>query len=235
MLTEKEILEKGYEEVADNLYLKDGSFFVQHMGQLVFASSLTEEEFDNISDLQAYKRLTKKNEKPESPKKKEEKRSPEKKQGNEVLVVRDENEAHDFMNIKDDEQILAEMQGKYLEEFVYSFPTKEGRTVTGLSWAGVKEVARTQGNIDVYDVKISETEAHFRILSNARDTRRNVSMPGIAEQSKKMKLKTGEEIIDQHALSKCLSRSVRNSVRALIPELMIKTMIEQYLKEKGKK
>lgn len=241
MLTEKQILEKGFEKVGRNLYKKDGQLYAQHLGELKSASFLSREIIEDISDPKAYDREIKN---AAEPKKKEARKVPEKKQEKThitgdgqsigVLVVRDENEAHDFMNIKDDDQVLEEMRGKYLEEFVYSFETKEGRKVTGLSWAGVKEVARSAGNIDVEDLKISETETTYRVLAKAKDKVRNVGMFGVAEQAKKLRLKDGKEIDDIHSLSKCVSRAQRNALRVLIPELTIKTMIETYLNEKGK-
>lgn len=243
MLTEKQILEKGFEKVGRNLYKKDGQLYAQHLGELKSASFLSYEIIEDISDSGAYDREMENI--ADSPKKKEARKIPERKQEKTqitkdgqsigVLVVRDENEAHDFINIKDDEQVLEEMRGKYLEEFVYSFETKEGRKITGLSWAGTKEIVRSAGNIEVEDIKITETEKTYRVLAKARDTIRNVAMYGVAEQSKKMKLKDGTEIEDLHALSKCVSRAQRNALRVLIPELTIKTMIETYLKNEGKK
>ena len=159
---------------------------------------------------------------------------PEKSSG--TLVLRDENQAHDIMNQKDDEQVLAEMEGKYLEEFVYSFPVEGGkRTVTGLSWAGVKEVVRTAGGIEVEDIKITETEKTYRVLAKGRDTVRGVAMFGIAEQAKMMKLKSGDAIEDMHSLSKCVSRAQKNCLRVLIPEATIKMTIEKFLAEKKKR
>lgn len=152
-----------------------------------------------------------------------------------AIVVRDENQAHDIMNLKDDAQILAEMEGKYLDEFVYSFDVEGGkRKVTGLSWAGVKEVVRSAGGIEIEDIKITETDKSFRVLAKGRDTIRAISLYGIAEQPKKMKLKSGEFIEDAHALSKCVSRAQRNALRVLIPEATIKMTIEKYLSEKKK-
>jgi hypothetical protein len=145
-------------------------------------------------------------------------------------MVHDENEAHDLMNIKDDAQVLAEMEGKYLQEFVYSFDAG-GRKVTGLSYAGVKEVARSAGNIGVEDIKIMETDHTYRVLAKARDSVRNMQMFGVAEQSKVMHTRSGD-VEDGHALSKAVSRAQRNALRVLIPELTIKTMIEKYLDEK---
>jgi len=153
-----------------------------------------------------------------------------------AIVVRDDNQAHDIMNLKDDNQVLAEMEGKYLEEFVYSFTVDGGkRNVTGLSWAGVKEVVRSAGNIEVEDLKITETDKTYRVLAKGRDTIRNVSMFGIAEQSKMMRLKSGDLVEDMHSLSKCVSRAQRNALRVLIPEATIKMTIEKYLEEKKRR
>ena len=44
-----------------------------------------------------------------------------------------------IMDNFDEEQVLAELQGHYLTEFVYSFKAG-GRDVIGLSWAGIKEL-----------------------------------------------------------------------------------------------
>lgn len=147
----------------------------------------------------------------------------------EVAVLESKNQAFDLMNQRDDSQVLLEIQGGFMEEFVYSFPTKEGR-VTGLSWAGTKEVARQMGNISVEECDILETPETFRVKCKARDIMRNVTMFGVAEQSKKMRLKSGDEQLDLHSLSKAVSRAQRNAIRGLIPELFIKKMIEQYLK-----
>jgi hypothetical protein len=145
-----------------------------------------------------------------------------------LAVLENKNQAFDLMNQRDDTQVLLEIQGGFMEEFVYSFPTKEGK-VTGLSWVGTKEVARQMGNISVEDCDIMETAETFRVKCRAKDIARNVTMFGVAEQSKKMKLRSGEESLDLHALSKAVSRAQRNAIRGLIPEIFIKKMIEQYV------
>lgn len=157
--------------------------------------------------------------------------SPVRQAQSEIQIVDREDEAYTLMNLKDDEQVLAEMQGKYLDELVYSFQTGN-RNVIGLSWAGVKETVRSAGNIEIENVDIQETPDRFRILAKGRDTARHVTMFGIAEQSKKMKLKDDTFIDDPHALSKCLSRAQRNALRSLIPEMVIKTTIDTYLQKK---
>lgn len=146
-----------------------------------------------------------------------------------LSVLESKNQAFDLMNQRDDSQVLLEIQGGFMEEFVYSFPTKEGK-VTGLSWAGAKEVARQMGNISAEDCDILEKPDTYLVKCKAKDTTRNVTMFGVAEQSKNMRLKNGDSIQDLHALSKAVSRAQRNAIRGLIPEIFIKKMIEQYLK-----
>ncbi|GAG36431.1 unnamed protein product, partial [marine sediment metagenome] len=53
---------------------------------------------------------------------------------------------YSLMERKDEDQILAEIKGNVLEEFVYSFP-QGNRQITGLSYAGVKQIALKMGNI----------------------------------------------------------------------------------------
>jgi len=149
--------------------------------------------------------------------------------GQSLTVLESKTQAFDIMNQRDDSQVLLEIQGGFMEEFVYSFPTKEGK-VTGLSWAGAKEVARQMGNISVEDCDILEKPDTYLVKCKAKDMKRNVTMFGVAEQSKNMKLRNGEDIRDLHALSKAVSRAQRNAIRGLIPEIFIKKMIEQYLK-----
>lgn len=146
-----------------------------------------------------------------------------------LSVLDTKNQAFDLINERDNTQVMTELQGGFLKEFVYSFPTKEGNVV-GLSWAGVKEVARQMGNISVEDCTISETPETYRVLCKAKDITRNVTMYGIAEQAKMMTLKSGDKVVDLHALSKAMSRAQRNSIRSLIPEIWIKNMIEEYMK-----
>ena len=147
------------------------------------------------------------------------------------LMLSSKTDAYDLINVRDDEQVIQELQGGFLKEFVYSFPTSEGK-VTGLSWAGVKEVARQMGNISIDDVVINETDSSYQVKAKARDVKRNVTMFGVTEQSKYMVLKNGEKKLDLHALSKCVSRAQRNAIRTLIPEELIKTMINQYVKNR---
>lgn len=136
---------------------------------------------------------------------------------------------------KDDEQIMEELKGRIVEEYFYEFKLKlkdgSERQVTGISWAGIKQLARVQGNVRVSRPEIQETDEHFRVVCSAEDPSRNVVMWGAAQQPKKI-LKDGSEIEDNFALTKCLSKGQRNAIRALFPETIIKHAYEMWKAKK---
>ena len=136
-----------------------------------------------------------------------------------------------IMERKDEEQILAELKGHYLEEFVYSFD-HAGRRVIGLSWAGVKECAYRMGGIDVVECKVEDKGDYWLVMAKAVDRATGSGRYGISTQPKKMKLKDGSEQEDLFSLPKALSKAQRNTIRGLIPEQYIKTFLDHYLQEK---
>jgi len=136
-----------------------------------------------------------------------------------------------IMERKDEEQILAELKGHYLEEFVYSFE-HAGRRVIGLSWAGVKECAYRMGGIDVVDCRVEDKGDYWLVLAKAVDRTTGSGRYGISTQPKKMKLKDSSEQEDLFSLPKALSKAQRNAIRGLIPEQYIKTFLDHYLQGK---
>ena len=125
-----------------------------------------------------------------------------------------------IMEAKDEDQILAELQGSFLKKFVYSFKVG-GRPVTGISWAGIKEIAYRLKGIDTEIQKFEETETHYIFIVKA--TNKDVgSRLGVSNQPKMSKGKP-----DQFALQKALSKAQRNAIRGVIPE----ATIEMYLTE----
>jgi hypothetical protein len=134
------------------------------------------------------------------------------------------------MEKRDEEQIIQEMRGQYIEEFVYQFKIG-GRTVTGISWAGIKEVAYKFGGIQVELVELKETENAYTVIVKAFDEKNNASRLGVSMQPKKMKLQSGEVVDDEFALQKAVSKAQRNAIRPLIPETMLKIYIEKFLEE----
>lgn len=134
---------------------------------------------------------------------------------------------------RDEDQILRELQGEMLEEFVYSFPSG-GRTVTGLSWAGVKEAARRMGSVKVTDLEIEDKETYWIVKCKATDEVNRLEMWGVSQQSKTMEYRNGKVVEDMFALSKAVSKAQRNAIRTLIPEKFMAKMIAAHLEGKNK-
>ena len=136
----------------------------------------------------------------------------------------------------DEKQIIEELEGHYLEEFVYYFEVgKEKRRVVGLSWAGIKECSYRLGGIEVESCQIDDKGDRWMVVCKASDKFKGNSRFGVSTQSKKMKLKDGSEVEDDFSLQKCVSKAQRNAIRSLIPELFIKNFVDRYLEEHVKK
>ena len=128
-----------------------------------------------------------------------------------------------IMERKDEAQILSELQGVFLDKFVYSF--KQGQnTVTGISWAGIKEIAYRIGEIDTNIEKYEETEDSYVFI--VRATNKGVgSRLGVSNQAK---MQNGK--VDQFALQKALSKAQRNAIRGVIPEATIQQYLDTFMK-----
>lgn len=149
---------------------------------------------------------------------------------------------------RDDQQILAALGGELIEEYIYSFRDGRGHRQVGLSWAGVREMAQMRGNIGIDDnPDISEADDHFRVVVKATDYLRNVSVLAGCHQPKKMRVKvldnqgkeTGEYALvdDDFAFQKALSKAQRNAIKNLMPETVIKKLMDELLgkqRPKGK-
>ena len=155
----------------------------------------------------------------------------EKKEEKSTAVVPAEQEPFLSMDKRDEEQILAELRGEVIEEYVYSY-SQGGIEKVRLSWAGIKAVAQKMGNISIEEIKIQETDTAYRVLAKARDVIKNITMFGVSEAAKTQTLRDGRVVPDPFALQKAVSKAQRNAIRALIPETVIQAMIAE-LKRKG--
>ena len=134
------------------------------------------------------------------------------------------------MERADETAIEAEIKGAFFDKMVYSFQ-QGGKEVIGLSYVGIKEVARRHGYIKISDIQVTETETHFRVILKATDMIRQLEMPGVSSQPKLMKLRDGQQVPDEFALQKAVSKATRNAIRAVIPEHYIITCIEEFRKK----
>ncbi|MEW6009630.1 MAG: hypothetical protein AB1629_08375 [Candidatus Omnitrophota bacterium] len=157
----------------------------------------------------------------------------------------EEQQIYSLMQRRDEEQMVAELEGRYIEEFVYEFCRRhtwlDGKrppeckcldTVVGLSYIGAKEASRKAGiQVPIEKMQLTEMDTHYRVVLQAKDSEGN-SRIGIAQQSKKMKLKSGAFIDDEFALNKCLGKAQRNALAPLIPQTVIKQWINKHRLEK---
>ena len=165
------------------------------------------------------------------PKEERDKRKEEKKN----LTVAD-TEIYEMLDKRDEQQIIQTLQGRYLDEFIYSFTDKAGKEVVGLSWLGVQEASREYGGIRVPIDKVQrkETDGEIEFLVEAIDERTGSSRLGLKCQPKKKRLKTGFLLDDPFYKETCLSKAQRNAIRALLPQTLIKEWVERH-RTKNKK
>ena len=133
------------------------------------------------------------------------------------------------MDRRDEAQIVAELTGELVTEYAYSFESG-GRTVIGLSYAGVKECARQMGGIRVSEPQIRETDEWWIVYCSAEDTKTGLLFWGGAQQAKY--LPDGRP--DPFAFPKAISKAQRNAIRQLLPEPIIHAVIRKYLESQGK-
>jgi hypothetical protein len=130
---------------------------------------------------------------------------------------------------RDEDQIIKSMRGEIVNEWVYSF-VQNGRKITALSYAGVKEAVRQRGNISWYPcehchqpVHIEETPDEIRAVVTAWDLERNVKFLGASAASKKQPF----------AWVLAVNKAERNALRKFLPEKQITLLIEEYLRRQN--
>lgn len=145
-------------------------------------------------------------------------------------VVEQDNMPYSLMERKDEDQILQEIKGNVLEEFVYSFP-QGNRQIIGLSYAGVKQIALKMGNIHCEEPILQENGSCWISKVKAIDIQRNLEMWGVSMQPKFMELRNGQKLRDDFCIQKCVSKAERNALRKLMPEKIIIEMIKEWQKK----
>lgn len=141
----------------------------------------------------------------------------------------------ELMDTLDEQQIVEEIKGHVIEQYFYEFP-QGNRSVVGISWSGIKYVARQmseQGHpISIEDVQVTNTNEGFLVMAVAMDINTKEKRYGAAECPKIMKTKAGEQP-DPFALQKAISKAQRNAIRNFIPEVAIQEGYKAW-KERGR-
>lgn len=173
--------------------------------------------------------------------------------GGDVIVHNPTNPMQEFVvasEVADDEQIEAELMGKAMEHYVYSFceyGCKEHcnhKRVTGMTVAGVNEMSRQLTKKKDSGIKIRIVPDSIKIERGVEENgEQGVSVILIAEN-----MLTGETAIgakfepfqktgrkgkypNTFALEKAVSKAERNAKRKLIPEKMAIEMIKKFVKQ----
>ena len=119
---------------------------------------------------------------------------------------------------QDENQILAEIRGELVQELVYSAQI-QGRQVTNLAYAGIKEGIRRRGNVEILEVRTEETAEEFRVLVRVRDHDNHIDVLGASSAEKKKPF----------AYVLAHNKAERNAFAKLIPAKWYAILIEEYL------
>ena len=123
----------------------------------------------------------------------------------------------------DDDAIINMMTGQAIQDYVYSFK-QGGKTVEGLTLAGVNEAANRRGGLFIESVTYEEKDQSWLALAKAVDTVSGNSRYGAYEQSKRMGNRE-----DPHAFTKAIHKAQRNAIKQLLPVSVIKQVLNFYL------
>jgi len=169
----------------------------------------------------------------------EEEEKPEERPAEELEIPGGEigQKAVQIMEAKDEEAILEDMRGGFerspsvIDRYFYEFDVK-GRTIRGLSWKGVMEIARIQGHINVETIDVWEDEkGRWQAKAWVRDKARDIRVPGFVVQDPESERIPNPEFAPRMAARK----AVRNGIRALIPEEAILEAYEKWKERRGER
>ena len=143
-------------------------------------------------------------------------------ENNELAPIDDAVEVLDKI---DDDAIIDIMTGQAIQDYVYSFK-QGGKTVEGLTLAGVNEAANRHGGMCVEDVTYEEKDNSWIVVAKACDTISGNSRYGAYEQAKRMGNRE-----DPHAFTKAIHKAQRNAIKQLLPVAVIKNVLNFYLRK----
>jgi hypothetical protein len=128
---------------------------------------------------------------------------------------------YQLMEAKDEDQILAEMKGEFLSQFVYSF-RQGNRDITNLSYVGIKEAIRRRGHYQIIEQIISEANGKIRALIKVHDLVNDIDVLGASEA----------ESDKPFAYVLAINKAERNAFAKVIPAKLIAEMIAEKLGKK---
>lgn len=164
----------------------------------------------------------------------------------EAVGVKSESTPFVLMEVEDDHEILAEIQGAVLDAYVYSFRQGD-KEVIGLSKAGVEAVCRESADkkgeaYRVIDYKVEEDadyvkvivkSGRYRIIDTQGDIREILidTAIGAKRQSKNIRGRDGRVTPNPFAFEVAISKAQRNAKMSLLPHKFITEMMKRFRKD----
>ena len=169
---------------------------------------------------------------------------------------------HEIFDLADEDQIVAELQGRVTDKYVYELKGmrgEDGKPIVGLSYAGTNWACREyakRGEIirvdkNAIDYQVDPTNDQYVLITVIAqrfalnmETGKEIPLdtaPGLKRQWTKMKrgvwensVKVRDEIVDDPFFwEKGLSKATRNAKQALIPTDIVKELIAKALEQKN--
>ncbi len=123
------------------------------------------------------------------------------------------------MDLRDEDQILKELKGEFLQQYVYSF--KQGNhEITNLSYAGIKEAIRRRGHFQIIEQTVEDTNGKIRALVKVHDLINDIDVLGASEA----------EAEKPFAYVLAVNKAERNAFAKLIPAKFYAELIAEKLK-----
>ncbi|MCZ6677905.1 MAG: hypothetical protein O7E52_11715 [Candidatus Poribacteria bacterium] len=133
---------------------------------------------------------------------------------------------YEVLDQVDDQAIIEMMTGQAIQDYVYSF-RQGGKTVEGLTLAGINEAANRRGGIQVDEIQHEEREHSWLVIVKATDALTGSSRYGAYEQAKRAGSRP-----DPFAFTKAVHKAQRNAIKQLLPVPVIKEVLNFYLHRK---
>jgi hypothetical protein len=139
----------------------------------------------------------------------------------------DPQDVYQLMDQRDEAQIVAALEGRYLDDFVYEVDSG-GDKVVGLSWIGIQEASRAYGGIQCRILEERETKTHVIVTVEAKDMKTGSARVGRSRQALLRRLPSGKLQMDPFGDVKAISKAQRNAIRQLLPQVLMKQWIDRY-------
>lgn len=149
-------------------------------------------------------------------------------------MVEEPQDVYQIMDQRDEAQIVAALEGRYLDDFVYEVDSG-GDKVIGLSWIGIQEASRAYGGIQCRILEERETKTHVIVTVEAKDMKTGSARVGRSRQAILRQLPSGKLQMDPFTDVKAISKAQRNAIRQLLPQVLMKQWIDRYRSKDNEK